>query len=470
MNRIYFGDNLPILKAMPNESVDLIYIDPPFNTGKTQKHTTIRTIKSENGDRKGFQGNTYQTVELGTIAYKDTFDAYIEGFLRPRLNEAYRLLKSNGCLYFHIDYREVHYCKILLDGIFGRDNFINEIIWAYDFGAKAKTKWPTKHDNILFYVKDSSNYIFNTFAIDREEYMAPGLVGPEKAERGKLPTDTWWHTIVGTNSRERTGYPTQKPLGVINRIIQASSYQGSIVLDFFAGSGTIGESCLKLDREFILIDNNPVALEVMARRFAGNKNIEWIGFDPSPYQENIPDTRVKLQEQANADFDFITSTARYFRSEIEEISDQWQDSPLGWMYKLAPGKKGSLAKKIITVWCASKGLDVQHTSVKDIDLFINGLRFVVKLSFLWENGAYKFQQIKDNGYDNLICLGISPFDAHCWVFERTYVIKNATPQHKSSMSTDYWIAINPNKTEEWANNFGGTLGQAYQILKNVKKK
>ena len=284
--RIYFSDNLPILKAMANGSVDLIYIDPPFNTGKRQALTQIRTMRSENGDRKGFQGNVYETVELGTKEYEDDFgERFIEEFLRPRLEEAYRILALHGSFYFHIDYREVHYCKILLDKIFGRECFLNEIIWAYDFGGKAKTRWPAKHDNILVYVKNPQNYVFNADAIDREPYMAPGLVGPEKAARGKLPTDTWWHTIVGTNSKERTGYPTQKPLGIINRIIQASSLPGHTILDFFAGSGTVGESCLKLGRKFILIDNNPAALEVMARRFAAQSQIEWVNFDPAPFQE-----------------------------------------------------------------------------------------------------------------------------------------------------------------------------------------
>ncbi len=283
--QIYYGDNLPVLKQLKDASIDLIYIDPPFNTGKKQSRTQIKTVRSENGDRRGFKGNTYETVEIGTKEYDDDFgESFIEEFLKPRLEEAYRLLAPHGSLYFHIDYREVHYCKILLDKIFGRECFINEIIWAYDFGGKAKTRWPAKHDNILFYVKDSSRYVFNSQSIDREPYMAPGLVGPEKAERGKLPTDTWWHTIVGTNSKERTGYPTQKPLGVINRIIQASSLPGQTVLDFFAGSGTVGESCLNLGRKFILIDNNPVALEVMAKRFPKSSGIEWINFDPSPFQ------------------------------------------------------------------------------------------------------------------------------------------------------------------------------------------
>jgi site-specific DNA-methyltransferase (adenine-specific) len=274
-NKILFGDNLPILQTMPSESVDLIYIDPPFNTGKVQARTQVRTIQSADGSRRGFAGRTYNTETLGTHEYADTFDDY-EAFLRPRLEEAYRILAPHGSLYLHIDYREVHYCKIWLDQIFGRDNFINEIIWAYDYGGKPKSRWPAKHDNILFYAKDPLHYTFNVEEIEREPYMAPGLVGPEKAARGKLPTDVWWHTIVSTNGREKTGYPTQKPLGVINRIVTASSNPGDVVLDFFAGSGTVGASCLQLGRDFILVDNNIEALQVMRRRFAAVAGIEWI--------------------------------------------------------------------------------------------------------------------------------------------------------------------------------------------------
>jgi site-specific DNA-methyltransferase (adenine-specific) len=282
-NRIYFGDNLPILRSMQGESIDLIYIDPPFNTGKSQKRTRIQTRQSEKGDRTGFSGRRYDTIKLGTQEYVDYFDNYLE-FLQPRLLEAYRLLSPQGSLYFHIDYREVHYCKILLDNIFGRECFLNEIIWAYDYGGRSRRKWPAKHDNILVYVRDPDNYVFNIDEIDRIPYMAPALVGPEKAARGKLPTDTWWHTIVATNSREKTGYPTQKPLGVINRIIRASSKLGDLVLDFFAGSGTTGDSCLGLGRKFILIDNNPQALQIMASRFKDIPDLEWIGFDPSSDQ------------------------------------------------------------------------------------------------------------------------------------------------------------------------------------------
>ncbi len=281
-NVIYHGDNLDVLRAhIKDESVDLIYIDPPFNTGKVQARTQIKTQHAEAGDRTGFQGRRYETVRVGTHAFADLFDDYL-AFLEPRLREAYRVLAPHGSLYFHIDYREVHYCKVLLDLIFGRESFINEIIWAYDYGARTRRRWPPKHDNILVYVKDPGHYTFNADAIDRIPYMAPGLVGKEKAARGKLPTDTWWHTIVGTSSREKTGYPTQKPLGVLKRIVLASSNPGDLVLDFFAGSGTTGACCAALGRRFILVDNNPQALEVMARRFASLADVEWVGFDPAP--------------------------------------------------------------------------------------------------------------------------------------------------------------------------------------------
>lgn len=281
---IYFAENLEFLQSMPTESVDLIYIDPPFNTGKVQQRTQIKTIRSDLGDRVGFQGRRYESIVVGTKSFSDCFDDYL-AFLEPRFIEAYRVLAPNGSFYFHVDYREVHYCKVLLDNIFGRDSFLNEIIWAYDYGGRPKNKWPPKHDNILLYVKDPSNYVFNVDEIERIPYMAPGLVGPEKAARGKLPTDTWWHTIVPTNGTEKTGYPTQKPLGILRRIIQASSQPDGIVLDFFAGSGTTGVAALELGRRFILVDNSIEALEVMALRFAGIDDIEWIGFDPLLYSE-----------------------------------------------------------------------------------------------------------------------------------------------------------------------------------------
>lgn len=297
-NCIYFGDNLSILTGIEEASIDLIYIDPPFNTGKTQGRTQIKTVQALSGDRVGFQGRRYETVKIGTRSYSDTFDDYLS-FLEPRLVEARRILAPHGTLYFHIDYREVHYCKVLLDMIFGRECFLNEVIWAYDYGARTTKKWPPKHDNILVYVKNPEQYRFNRDAIERIPYMAPGLVGPEKAARGKLPTDTWWHTIVPTNGKEKTGYPTQKPLGILKRIIEASSNPGDTVLDFFAGSGTTGAACLALGRRFMLVDNNPQALDVMAWRFGAISGVEWVGFDPisrtpiGPVDTRLPHTARK---------------------------------------------------------------------------------------------------------------------------------------------------------------------------------
>lgn len=278
---IYFADNLEVLEAMPDGSVDLIYIDPPFNTGKVQQRTQLKTIRSQRGDRVGFQGHRYESIVVGRKRFVDFFDDYL-GFLEPRLVHAHRVLAPHGCLYIHMDYREVHYCKVLLDSIFGRECFLNEIIWAYDYGGRPKDRWPPKHDNILVYAKCPGRHVFNVEEIERIPYMAPGLVGPEKAARGKLPTDTWWHTIVPTNGSEKTGYPTQKPLGILRRILQASSHTGALVLDFFAGSGTTGVAAMELGRRFILVDNNPEALHVMARRFSGAEGIEWVGFDPGP--------------------------------------------------------------------------------------------------------------------------------------------------------------------------------------------
>ena len=273
---VYFGDNLPFLRDLVAGSVDLIYTDPPFNTGRVQSRTRLRTVRDDaGGDRTGFQGRRYRTERGATRAFGDAFDDYL-AFLEPRLRQAHRVLAPAGSLYLHLDYREVHYVKVLLDSIFGRECFLNEIIWAYDYGGRSKRRWPAKHDNILLYVKDADRYVFNTELVDRIPYMAPGLAGAEKAARGKLPTDTWWHTIVPTNGSERTGYPTQKPAGIVRRIVQASSRPGDTVLDFFAGSGTLGAVARELGRRFILVDNNPDALVVMAERFAELDNVDLI--------------------------------------------------------------------------------------------------------------------------------------------------------------------------------------------------
>jgi site-specific DNA-methyltransferase (adenine-specific) len=264
-DQILHADNLVALAAFRDETFQMIYIDPPFNTGTNQTRRTLRTVADEAGDRTGFQGRRYRTEAVRASSYADSFDDYL-GFLRPRLCEARRLLSASGSLYLHLDYREAHYCKILLDDIFGRDCFLNEIIWAYDYGARSKRRWPTKHDTILVYVRDPDNYHFDSEGVDREPYMAPGLVTAEKAARGKLPTDVWWHTIVPTNGREKTGYPTQKPEGIIRRMVLASTRPGDWCLDFFAGSGTLGAVARQLGRHFVLIDSNVEAIQVMTKR------------------------------------------------------------------------------------------------------------------------------------------------------------------------------------------------------------
>ncbi|GAA0990154.1 DNA-methyltransferase [Subtercola frigoramans] len=266
-NRVLHADNLEVLPALADASFTLIYLDPPFNTGRVQRRqgTTAVRASAGTGTITGFKGNSYERIKGDLLRYDDVFENYWE-FLEPRLLEAWRLLADDGTLYLHLDYREAHYAKVLLDALFGRESFLNEIIWAYDYGAKSKSKWPTKHDTILVYVKNPETYYFNSEEVDREPYMAPGLVSAEKVARGKLPTDVWWHTIVSPTGKEKTGYPTQKPEGVLRRIVQASTRQGDWVLDFFAGSGTTGAVAASLGRNFVLIDQNPEAIAVMRKR------------------------------------------------------------------------------------------------------------------------------------------------------------------------------------------------------------
>jgi site-specific DNA-methyltransferase (adenine-specific) len=265
------GENLDVLARLPDGAFDVIYVDPPFNTGRTQQRRTLATEPARNGDgdRTGFAGRRYRTTLLQALAYEDAFGDYL-GFLAPRLEHARRLLAPHGTLYFHIDYREAHYCKLLLDELFGRDAFLNEIVWAYDYGAKPRNRWPAKHDTILVYVRTPGAHHFDADAVEREPYMAPGLVTPEKAARGKLPTDVWWHTIVPTNGAEKTGYPTQKPEGIVRRMLAASSRPGGWCLDFFAGSGTLGAVAAALGRRYVLVDSNPEAIAVMRARLGGD--------------------------------------------------------------------------------------------------------------------------------------------------------------------------------------------------------
>jgi site-specific DNA-methyltransferase (adenine-specific) len=260
------GDNAAVLANLPDRAFDLIYMDPPFNTGRAQARRSLSVVADPvSGDRTGFGGRRYRSTLLRSLSYDDAFGDYL-AFLEPRLDRARQLLADHGTLYFHIDYREAHYCKLLLDEVFGRDAFLNELIWSYDYGAKPRRRWPAKHDTILVYVRTPGGHFFDADAVEREPYMAPGLVSAEKAARGKRPTDVWFHTIVPTNGREKTGYPTQKPEGVLRRMVAASSRPGAWCLDPFAGSGTLGAVCRGLGRRFVLVDSSPVAIDVMRGR------------------------------------------------------------------------------------------------------------------------------------------------------------------------------------------------------------
>lgn len=265
-NLLIEGDNLAVAKRLPDAAFTLVYLDPPFNTGRAQSRQSTTSVRSETGS-VGFKGQRYERIRGDLVRYDDEFDDYWS-FLEPRLAEGWRLLTDDGTLYLHLDYREAHYAKVLLDALFGRECFMNEIIWAYDYGGKSKRRWPTKHDTILVYVKNPKRYFFNSDAVDREPYMAPGLVTPEQVERGKLPTDVWWHTIVSPTGKEKTGYPTQKPEGILRRIVQASSREGDWVLDLFGGSGTTGVVAAKLGRRFVLVDEHPDAIATTRRRLA----------------------------------------------------------------------------------------------------------------------------------------------------------------------------------------------------------
>jgi len=269
MPAIHLGDNLAILPTIPPESVDLIYIDPPFNTGKARQAARLKVTQDPDGDRTGFGGKRYKSEPISVHGFNDAIGD-LHGFLAPRIAIGRQLLKPTGSLFLHLDHHAVHHGRLMCDGLFGPNCFQNEIIWAYDYGGRGKRRWPAKHDNILWYTRDAQQYTFNHDAIDRIPYMAPGLVGPEKAARGKTPTDVWWHTIVPTSGRERTGYPTQKPLGILNRIVAVHSNRGDLVLDYFGGSGTTGEAAWSQGRDYVLIDSNPDACRIMARRLAAS--------------------------------------------------------------------------------------------------------------------------------------------------------------------------------------------------------
>lgn len=512
MNKIYFGDNLTILKSLESESIDLIYIDPPFNTGKTQKRRNIKTVRTIEGDRTGFQGARYKTIEIDSREYKDSFNGlsnnieseeivfsyrnlapyantlYLEDFLKPRLIEAYRLLKPHGSLYFHIDYRESHYCKILLDRIFGRDSFLNEVIWAYDFGGRSRSKWPAKHDNIFLYVKDPQNYYFSTHELSREDYLAPGLVGPEKSKRGKLPTDTFWwgyvgkkgmfesdvvwQTIVGTNSRERFGYPSQKPIELIDRLVLASSASGDTVLDFFAGSGTIGESCYKNGRNFILIDNNIQSIEVMANRFDQIEDLMWVGIkgsDLKKFSEKKPkyliNHNINSANQNSKKFKELVKITSNIQDDFEKESDIWKNSPFEWIAHLPPRSKSKIARQILLRWLENEKVSIKRAEGINENLIIGKKTIAIKNSMLWKSNVYRFQQIRTEGPDYLICFGISPKNVHCWVLTKKLAIEKGRIQHRGANGSEYWLTIDPYNIDNWLLKCGGSLEKVTELLK-----
>lgn len=435
------GDNLPLLKQIKSETVSLIYIDPPFNTGKKQSRTRIKTtrINGGEGDRTGFCGNRYHSTVIGKSGYADSFDDFT-GFLQPRLQEAHRILKPNGSLFFHIDWREAANCRLLLEEIFGGSSHcINEIIWAYDFGGRGKNKWPAKHDNIYWFAKDPDNYIFNYDDIDRIPYMAPGLVSAEKAAKGKKPTDVWgtdfllstdvwWQTIVPTNGKERVNYATQKPLDIVKRIVVTHSKIGDTVLDFFAGSGTLGEAAKKTRRKYILIDSSQESYEVVLRRLNDASDISDAVSKENCKADNIFD---------HASFELKSSC---------KIRKEWQGSPYEWLHIAAPATKGKKARELVTKFLSEYWVKCSVKPKNEI-IEVNDKKMAVKLSFLWESGAYTFEQIKkDKEYDYLFLLGISPFKPHGWIISKDDAIEVSKIQHSENSR---WLKVHPTNKEKW---------------------
>jgi site-specific DNA-methyltransferase (adenine-specific) len=259
------ADNLALLRALPDGCVDLAYADPPFATGGERRLTSIRTGSGDLA-RRGFGGRDYRYEVVSDVSWADDLPLpeHLEA-LRARIVEVHRVLAAHGSLYLHVDWRTAHHARLILDEVFGGERFLNEIVWAYDYGGRPRDRWPRKHDTILWYAK-GDEWRFEREAIDRIPYMAPGLVGPERAARGKLPTDVWWMTIVPPGSRERTGYPTQKPVRLLERIVAASSRPGDLVLDPYAGSGTTAVAAQRLDRRWLLVDRNPEAVAIARAR------------------------------------------------------------------------------------------------------------------------------------------------------------------------------------------------------------
>ena len=470
MGDIILGDNLDVLRSIPERTFQLAYIDPPFNTGKTQSRTRIKVTRDAVGDRTGFQGRRYKTQVVSKSAFNDVHHDYI-GFLRPRIEEAYRVLDEHGSFFLHVDYREVHYCKAMLDEIFGRDSYMNEIIWAYDYGGRPKNRWPAKHDNILWYAKEPNNYVYNYDAMDRIPYMAPGLVGPEKAARGKTPTDVWWHTIV--TGKEKTGYPAQKPLGIIRRIVRIHSNPGDRLLDFFAGSGTLGLAAHEEGRDFVLIDDSPAAFEVMRMRLE-HCGITTYTMEPDGREDGTEsEVMVMPKYIRDPEVERLASIAEGVEVDFPPDEGEWSHSPFGWIKQRESRTRGKIFETLVTEWLVSQGITVGNSPDSKADRIIEGARAEIKGSTLWKAGYYKFQQIRDQDYEFVVCLGISPFEAHCWVIEKEQIMDlwasgKIPSQHNGKQGTETaWITVNPMRVPEWLQSCGGTLEHGFAQLRSI---
>lgn len=458
---LHLGDNLNILEQMPDGSVDLIYIDPPFNTGKPQTYKRIKTQADTNGDRKGFGGRTYTTQTLSESSYDDVFDNF-KDFLVPRLHQAHRLLKANGSFFLHIDHREAHYCKIWLDEIFGRQQFMNEIIWAYDYGARSKNRWSAKHDTIFWYVKDQKNYTFNYDAIDRIAYLSPGLVDEAKALRGKTPTDVWEQTIVPTNSKERTGYPTQKPLAILTRIVKVHSNPGNLILDFFAGSGTTGIAALLNHRKTILIDNNPKAVEVIKQRVK------------TVVDANQNELQSHKSSQTFSDL-FVQELHAICPICLSLDEDNWKSIFLFLKREPRPARKNKWIKNTI---CNALGKEGLNTKLAKRTITIDLCRCIVKFSLPWSGSSnYRFQQIRKRAkYDFLICLGVHQGGVNLWIATQDAINKkwnDLKGQHTGGSSQETkWISVGINgKTDQNEILSGGDMNAGFAILvEEIKKR
>lgn len=277
-NRLIFGDNLPIMASLLpayEGKINLVYIDPPFFTNRD----FLARIGRNKDSRKPKE---WETVEGYHDQWSD-LDAYLN-FLYQRLHLIYRLLAPTGTLYLHLDWHANAYARILLDEIFGRERLLNEIVWTYHGPSPIKSAFNRKHDTILAYTK-SKDYTFNVDDI-REPYN-PNTVKTFKSskkagfgktpnlKRGKVPEDWWYFPVVARLHNERTGYPTQKPEALLERIIKASSNKGDLVADFFAGSGTTASVAADLERSFITTDATWRATYTTLGRLAAKKSISF---------------------------------------------------------------------------------------------------------------------------------------------------------------------------------------------------